>query len=125
MFEDGHANITNIDYCSSIVKIMQTRYQEMGYNIKYIEGDVTAMHMIRNGEFNVIIDKATLDSILCGENSITIVDNLMREVYRVLDANGVFISISYADEDHRKTFFVFKFFKIYLSLDSTRMGIFL
>ena len=81
------------------------------------------MHNFKNGEFNVIIDKGTIDSILCGENSIPILDKMMRDVYRILDTNGVFISISFADEDHRKTFFVINFLKIFL--DNSRLGIFI
>jgi EEF1A lysine methyltransferase 4 len=108
MYEDGIMNITNIDYSPSVVKLMQNRYHEMGCNIQYKEMNVTDMSDLKNNEFNVIIDKGTLDSVLCGENSIPLVDKMMREVYRILDHNGVYFCISYGDEDHRKTFFVNK-----------------
>ena len=78
----------------------------MGLDIHYVEGDVTDMHQFQNEQFNFIIDKGTLDSILCGENSIPLVDKMIKEVYRLLATNGVYYCISYGDEDHRKTFFV-------------------
>lgn len=106
MYEEGITNITNIDYSPSVVKLMQNRYHEMGCNIQYKEMNVTDMSDLKNNEFNVIIDKGTLDSVLCGENSIPLVDKMMREVYRLLDNNGAYFCISYGDEDHRKTFFV-------------------
>lgn len=57
-------------------------------------------------EFGIIIDKGTLDSILCGENASPVADKMINEVYRILDANGVFICISYGNEDTRKSYFV-------------------
>jgi hypothetical protein len=68
--------------------------------------DVLDMREFSNSEFNIIIDKGTLDSILCGENSVLIGDKMMKEIYRILANSGVFICITYGDEEHRKTFFV-------------------
>ena len=106
MFEDGITNITNVDFSPSVVKLMINRYLEMGCNIQYKEMNVVDMGDFKNNQFDVIIDKGTLDSVLCGENSIPLVDKMMKEVYRILDHNGVFLCISYGDEDHRKTYFV-------------------
>jgi hypothetical protein len=80
--------------------------------------DVLDMKDIPNEEFNVAIDKGTLDSILCGENAVPIGDKYIREVFRILSNNGVFICITYGDEEHRKTFFV----QIILIVDDSRMG---
>jgi len=109
MYDDGLTKITNIDFCPFIVKEMSNKYKEFGYNIVYKEMNVLDMSQFASDEFNVIIDKGTLDSIICGENSISLVDKMMKEIYRVLSENGVFYCISYNDEDHRKTFFVRKF----------------
>jgi EEF1A lysine methyltransferase 4 len=68
--------------------------------------DVTDMKDFQNDQFNIIIDKGTLDSILCGENSIPIGEKMMAEVYRILAPGGTFICISYGDENNRKSFFV-------------------
>jgi ubiquinone/menaquinone biosynthesis C-methylase UbiE len=132
MFEEGITNITNVDFSPSVVKLMTNRYLEMGCNIQYKEMNVVEMGDFKNNQFDVIIDKGTLDSVLCGENSIPLVDKMMKEVYRILDHNGVFLCISYGDEDHRKTYFVKLilklklFFKINLFyLDNSRMGILL
>lgn len=59
-----------------------------------------------NEEFGLIIDKGTLDSVLCGENASPIADKMISEVYRILDNNGVFICISYGNEESRKSYFV-------------------
>lgn len=64
------------------------------------------MKEFSDGEFNIVIDKGTLDSILCGENANPLADKMINEIYRVLDKNGVFICISYSNEDSRKVYFV-------------------
>lgn len=76
--------------------------------------DALDMKELPSGEFNIVIDKGTLDSILCGENSVPNGDKIIREVYRVLANNGIFICITYGDEEHRKTFFVNNIFYNYL-----------
>jgi len=64
------------------------------------------MNEISSSSFNTIIDKGTLDCILCGDNSVPNAERMMQEIYRVLLPGGVYISISYGDEEHRKKFFV-------------------
>jgi hypothetical protein len=68
--------------------------------------DALDMKDFVNGEFNIVIDKGTLDSVLCGDNSVPNGEKMIKEVYRILASNGVFICITYGDEDHRKSFFV-------------------
>jgi len=66
------------------------------------------MKSFSNNQFNIVIDKGTLDSILCTENASTLVEKMIDEIYRVLDDNGIFICISYGNEDTRKAYFVSK-----------------
>ena len=67
--------------------------------------DVMDMSEFKTGEFNTIIDKGTLDSVLCGDNSLPNVEKMMSEIYRVLAPGGNYICITYGDADHRKKFF--------------------
>jgi len=68
--------------------------------------DVMDMSELQTGEFNVVLDKGTLDSVLCGDNSVPNADRMMQEIYRVLAPNGVYVCVTYGDEDHRKKYFV-------------------
>jgi len=63
------------------------------------------MKDIKNGEFNVAIDKGTLDSVVCGDNSLPNSEKMMGEVYRILTANGVYMCVSHAEEEKRKHYF--------------------
>lgn len=62
------------------------------------------MKEIQNNEFNVVIDKGTLDTVLCGDNSESNAEKMLQEVNRVLKSNGTYICISYGSEDQRISF---------------------
>ena len=105
MFQDGFTNITDVDFSENAVKIMQERYKERNIKINYEQMNVTEMTEFEKGQFQAVLDKGTLDSILCGEDAIPIVYKYLREVDRVLSDKGIFICISYGDEEHRTNFF--------------------
>ena len=71
--------------------------------------DVVDMKEINANEFNLVIDKGTLDSILCGENSIPIGVKMLKEIYSILANRGIFVCVSYAEKSRRDSIFV-KFF---------------
>merc|ERR1719198_2337660 len=54
--------------------------------------------------FNVVLDKATIDSILCGEGSTHNAQKVLTEVSRVLQPNGVYIAISHGQLSYRLTY---------------------
>jgi hypothetical protein len=72
--------------------------------------DCLDMTDLKSNDFNSIIDKGTLDSILCSDNSIPNAEKMMSEIYRLLVVGGHYICISYGDEEHRKNIFVSFFF---------------
>ncbi|KAL1804935.1 hypothetical protein ACET3Z_028003 [Daucus carota] len=53
--------------------------------------DVRNMSVFQSDSFAAVIDKGTLDSLLCGHNSRENAAKMLREVARVLKANGVYI----------------------------------
>ena len=55
--------------------------------------------------FDVVFDKALLDTMLCGENALVVVEKMMKEIYRVLKDEGYYIIISNASEEGRKLLF--------------------
>lgn len=115
MYEDGFENILNIDISATVVKYMEdkckVRCPNMSCNFIFncldMKADVLDLHELKPGEFNVVLDKGTLDSILCGDNSEPNAHKMMAEIYKALAPNGIYVCITYGDEDHRKKFFVF------------------
>ncbi|VWU49191.1 methyltransferase, putative [Hepatocystis sp. ex Piliocolobus tephrosceles] len=100
MLENGFTSITNIDASSVCIQKMQELYKDQ-QNLKYMLMNVCDMKQFKNAEFDVIIDKACLDSVLCSEDSLKNVEEMLSEVARVLKSDGTFIIISHAQPNYR------------------------
>jgi ubiquinone/menaquinone biosynthesis C-methylase UbiE len=77
LYIDEIRNVTNIDFSENAIKIMEDRYKEQKVEMKYKKMNVTNMEEFTNESFNVVFDKALLDSVLCGENALPIVDKMI------------------------------------------------
>ena len=100
MFDDGYQHITNIDISFTVVKAMQELYKEKYPTLVYKQGDVRQLQF-EDGTFDAVIDKGTLDSILCGDGSGPNADQMLSEIHRVLAPNGVYICVSYGIKESR------------------------
>jgi 2-polyprenyl-3-methyl-5-hydroxy-6-metoxy-1,4-benzoquinol methylase len=67
MYEEGFVHITNIDISTVCVRAMQEKYRDKP-GMTYVQMDCRSMDLPDNN-FGVVVDKATIDSILCGEGS--------------------------------------------------------
>ena len=105
LYIDEIRNVTNIDFSENVIKIMEDRYKEQKVEMKYKKMNATNMEEFTNGSFNVVLDKALLDSVLCGENALPIVDKMINEIYRVMVNGGYYIVISNGNEETRKNLF--------------------
>lgn len=65
--------------------------------------DVTELKFA-DAQFNVIMDKGTLDSLLCGDNSTANAAKYCQEASRVLQADGVFFIVSYGTPENRMSY---------------------
>uniref|UniRef100_A0A0D9X9S9 Methyltransferase type 11 domain-containing protein n=1 Tax=Leersia perrieri TaxID=77586 RepID=A0A0D9X9S9_9ORYZ len=63
--------------------------------------DVRNMAEFESGSFDAVIDKGTLDSIMCGQNSQENASTMLEEVNRILKDKGVYILITYGDPSYR------------------------
>merc|ERR1719362_2740112 len=57
-----------------------------------------------DNDFKVVLDKATLDSILCGEGSTHNAQKMLSEISRVLWPDGVYIAVSHGQPSYRLTY---------------------
>lgn len=58
-------------------------------------------------EFDVVLDKAFLDCLVCCENKEEIVKNYFQQVSLILKQKGVFIIVSHTGLDSRKKYLNF------------------
>jgi len=79
----------------------KAKYPKMSFKVM----DVLDMQEIQTGSFNVAVDKGTLDSVLCGDNSGNNAEKMINEIYRILAPGGRYICITYGDPEHRKKYF--------------------
>ena len=58
-----------------------------------------------DGSFDLVLDKGTLDCVLCGDNSTVNTEKAINEIYRVLSNNGIYICISFGLPETREILF--------------------
>jgi len=58
----------------------------------------------KDGSFDVVIDKALLDSIICGPEPQRVSEAMLSEINRVLTPTGMFFCVSHGDEASRKKY---------------------
>ncbi|XP_057959009.1 uncharacterized protein LOC131151684 [Malania oleifera] len=100
MVNDGYKDVVNIDISSVVIGDMQKKYSDRP-ELKYFEMDVRDMNAFQAGSFDAIVDKGTMDSLLCGNNSQQNAAKMLQEVGRVLKDKGVYILITYGAPIYR------------------------
>ncbi|XP_044442304.1 EEF1A lysine methyltransferase 4 isoform X1 [Triticum aestivum] len=100
MVQDGYQDVVNIDISSVVIEQMKKKYHDKP-QLKYTKMDVRNMSDFESGSFDAVIDKGTLDSIMCGQNSQEHAAKMLGEVNRILNDKGVYIMITYGDPSYR------------------------
>ena len=99
MYLSNYKNIINIDISDIVIEKMKKQYPEMNWQ----EMDATKMSF-ENNLFDCVIDKGTLDAIMCGEDPIPPA-NLIKEMYRVTKKSGNFCIITHGEPETRINYF--------------------
>eukprot|EP01015_Nassula_variabilis_P013057 TRINITY_DN2072_c0_g1_i1.p2 TRINITY_DN2072_c0_g1~~TRINITY_DN2072_c0_g1_i1.p2 ORF type:complete len:179 (-),score=39.02 TRINITY_DN2072_c0_g1_i1:67-603(-) len=89
----------NIDISSIVIDQMLARNASRD-KMKYYVMDATKLEFA-DKEFDVVIDKSTIDSILCAEDSFLMVARMLNESSRVLKTGGYYFGISYGAPENR------------------------
>lgn len=61
--------------------------------------------MYAGSVFDLIIDKSTIDALLCGTNAFINVAIMMKECMRVLKTGGYYVAVSYGTPENRRFHF--------------------
>ncbi|XP_051124304.1 uncharacterized protein LOC127246787 isoform X2 [Andrographis paniculata] len=96
MVKDGFEEITNIDISSVAIEMMKKKYENVP-QLKYMQMDVRDMNFFPDDSFDSIIDKGTLDSLMCGTEAPISASQMMGEMSRLLKPGGVYMLITYGD----------------------------
>merc|ERR1712028_113470 len=103
MYEDNIKDITNIDISDTCIVDMKKRCVAME-DMRWHTMDVLKLPF-NEGAFEAVIDKGTMDSILCGEGSTKNVAVMCKHISRVLKPGGAYIVVLYGQPDYRMNYF--------------------
>ncbi|XP_067851251.1 EEF1A lysine methyltransferase 4 [Heptranchias perlo] len=108
MFMSGYRSITNIDFSAICIEKMATKYASCS-GMEWKVMDAKALEF-ENESFNVVLEKGTIDAMMVDEKdpwnvsqeTTEIIDQVLKEVSRILRKGGRFISITFAQPHFRK-----------------------
>jgi ubiquinone/menaquinone biosynthesis C-methylase UbiE len=100
MFDDGFTDMTSVDYSEVVIEKMQAQFRAAGKALKFEVMDVRDIKY-KDETFDCIIDKGTLDAILCGSDSAKNAGQMLSECQRVLKKGGFFFVITYGQPQSR------------------------
>ncbi|CAH0479519.1 unnamed protein product [Peronospora belbahrii] len=83
-----------------VIKQMTAKYEDRIEQLQWQKMNMCSLDFA-NETYDAVVDKGTLDSILCGESSTANVSKMCQEIYRVLRPNGVYFVVSYGIPDNR------------------------
>uniref|UniRef100_A0A7E4WAN4 Methyltransf_11 domain-containing protein n=1 Tax=Panagrellus redivivus TaxID=6233 RepID=A0A7E4WAN4_PANRE len=106
----GFTQLTNVDFSSVLIDKYAVKYPEMAW----ICDDMRSLEHIPDDSFDVVIEKATIESLLAKEKSVwTFSDSAQADlrstlaaIRRVLKPGGIFISISFTPPYFRVNYLV-------------------
>ncbi|XP_008783274.2 EEF1A lysine methyltransferase 4 isoform X3 [Phoenix dactylifera] len=81
-------------------EMMRKKYAHVP-QLKYMQMDVRDMNFFQDESFDCVIDKGTLDSLMCGTDAPLSVSQMLEEVNRLLRPGGIYMLITYGDPSVR------------------------
>ena len=99
MYDEGYTHNYNIDICKNVIEFMKTRNKDRkGLHFDVMDASDMAY---KDETFDLVIDKSTIDAILCGDHCFMLVAKMLKEISRVLKTGGYYIIISYGNPETR------------------------
>uniref|UniRef100_A0AC34F0N3 Methyltransferase type 11 domain-containing protein n=1 Tax=Panagrolaimus sp. ES5 TaxID=591445 RepID=A0AC34F0N3_9BILA len=110
LYSSGFKNITNLDYSNILIE----KLSESNLEMKWICDDMRSLEKLEFESFDVIIEKAAIESLLANEKSVwtfsesaqTDLRSTLASIYRVLKPGGTFISISFTPPYFRVNYLI-------------------
>ena len=108
LYQLGFRNILSVDFSPPVIDQMKQRYSETieqsEHKFDFQCMDVRDMKALKTSAYDLIIDKGTLDSILCGTDSNKHSTQMLTECRRLLTASGILLVITYGAPSNRLSY---------------------
>jgi SAM-dependent methyltransferase len=92
---EGYVSITSVDYAPSCIDRMAAAHAAAFPGLSYAVADARALPY-GDGAFATVLDKGTLDALLCGDSAEADAAALLAEAVRVLAPGGSYIMVTSA-----------------------------
>jgi len=100
LYDDGYTDILNTDISKTVIDQMRQRYEGNRPLMRWEIMDCMNMEQAKNGSFDVVIDKGTLDALFSGSEKN--VHRALGEISRVLNPqHGFYVNITYGEPKTR------------------------
>lgn len=99
LYKEGYHYITSVDFSAVLIERMTEHYQ-LYEDMEFSVMDVRRLEF-PDDCFGLVIDKGTLDCVLCSDNSFNKAIETLTQVHRVLAPGGIFLLVSYGVPDTR------------------------
>ncbi|CAL4900561.1 unnamed protein product [Urochloa decumbens] len=100
MTKDGYEDIVNIDISSVVIEQMREKHKEIP-QLTYMQIDVRNMSFFGDESFGCILDKGTLDAMMCADDAPDGASKMLAEVARLLRPRGIYLLITYGAPKER------------------------
>ena len=79
LYDAGYENQVNTDISAVVIEQMAERNKETRPNMEWLVMDITDMSEFESNRFDIIIDKGTMDALLCGNDAYLKVAKMLKE----------------------------------------------
>jgi len=100
LFDDGFTDCVSVDYSEVVIEKMQAHFRALDKPLRFETMDVRDLKF-KDETFDCVVDKGTLDAILCGSDSAKNAGQMLAECQRVLKKGGFFFIITYGQPQSR------------------------
>jgi hypothetical protein len=94
MADDGYTKITSVDYSPVAVQRLQQLYPGYQDQLTYAVADARSMPQYPDAGFAGVLDKGTLDALLCGDTEAADAAALLGVVWRLLQPGAAYVMIT-------------------------------
>eukprot|EP00892_Ulva_mutabilis_P012740 jgi/Ulvmu1/9839/UM056_0080.1 len=95
MAASGYQFITNMDYSRKCIDVIRNRWQarrgSSSCQMQFEVADCRNMRSFDDNSFAAVLDKGTMDAMLCAEDDTGNACKMLNEVYRVLSNGGAYL----------------------------------
>mmetsp|Transcript_57311 Transcript_57311/g.166323 ORF Transcript_57311/g.166323 Transcript_57311/m.166323 type:complete len:269 (-) Transcript_57311:73-879(-) len=94
-YDHGFRQQTSVDVVPSVIAQMAARNKAVRPEMRWVVADATSIgDALPPASFDLVVEKSTLDALLCTDDHAQAVVGLLREAARLVRPAGVFLSVS-------------------------------